>query len=326
MRRSGARDETGDGTVVGVHHELSRCLEAPRRAELDQLFARAARHDRRPALSDHLLVDLRAGGTPGFAAVVVRAEPGAAPIAYAQASAANEASAVEMVVDPSYRDRLAEFGPELVAELTAAVAADGGGAIDWWIHGDTAMERLAERSGFTVVRRLHEMRRTLPADRRAAVATRAFVVGRDEAEWVAVNNRAFAGHAEQGGWTVDALQRREREAWFDPEGFRIHDRDDRMAAFCWTKVHQPTAYEQRPIGEIYVIAVDPDFHGLGLGTQLTLAGLDHLSARGLDLVTLFVDAANTAAVGLYEGLGFAVHASSTAHHLELERSADVTRV
>ena len=46
--------------------------------------------------------------------------------------------------------------------------------------------------------------------------------------------------------------------------------DGRLAGFCWTKVHDD---EEPPLGEIYVIAVDPDFVGRGLGRALTVAGL-----------------------------------------------------
>ncbi|MHB8669581.1 MAG: GNAT family N-acetyltransferase [Acidimicrobiales bacterium] len=59
-----------------------------------------------------------------------------------------------------------------------------------------------------------------------------------------------------------------------------------------------------PLGEIYVVAVDPDFHGLGLGRALTVAGLESLSERGLRMGMLYVDATNAAARAVYDSLGF----------------------
>ena len=61
---------------------------------------------------------------------------------------------------------------------------------------------------------------------------------------------------------------------------------------------------------MYVVGVSPQAQGLGLGKALTLTGLQHLREPGLDVI-LYVDADNTAAVGLYEGLGFDDDQAST---------------
>ncbi|MDF2731944.1 MAG: mshD, partial [Desertimonas sp.] len=100
--------------------------------------------------------------------------------------------------------------------------------------------------------------------------------------------------------TIETLRQRMRQPWFDADDLRLHERGGRLAAFCWTKRHDPDH------GEIYVIGVDPDFQGLGLGTQLTLAGLDHLAAAGMTEALLYVAAENTAARAMYDRLGFVV--------------------
>ena len=264
------------------------------------MVARAAEVDGIAPLSDQLAADLADG--VGSTVVAGRSD-GDGLAGFAQVSPRGRAWTMQVVIDPAARGPDQAVARRLVAEAVDVVAAAGGGRVDWWVFGaDDAATELAVGAGFEVGRDLMQMRRSLPAEWSATVPTRSFRSG-DEEAWVAVNNRAFAGHPEQGGWTLDTLHQRMTQAWFEPEGFRLHEIDGRLAAFCWTKVHT----DEEPVaGEIYVIGVDPAFQGRGLGRQLTLAGLDSIAARGIDGALLYVDGANHAAVGLYRALGFAV--------------------
>ena len=65
-----------------------------------------------------------------------------------------------------------------------------------------------------------------------------------------------------------------------------------------------TVEDDGPVGEIYVVGVDPDAQGLGMGRALTALGLGHLADRGLRTVILYTGAENTVAVHTYERAGF----------------------
>ena len=94
----------------------------------------------------------------------------------------------------------------------------------------------------------------------------------------------------------------------------MHEIDGQFAGSCWTKVHADTT---PPMGEIYVISVDPAFHGRGLGRSLTVAGLRWLAAAGLRVGMLFTTASNVTAVGLYHSLGFTDHRVQRVYTTEL---------
>ena len=195
------------------------------------------------------------------------------------------------------------------------IARGGGGPVFVWVSQPTDQDdALAVAHDLHIGRDLLQMRVALPIGT-STLPWRPFEPGVDDDAWIAVNNRAFDWHPEQGGWTRDMLTEHFTEPWFDPAGFLMHERDGRLAAFCWTKIH---ADENPALGEIYVIAVDPDFHGAGLGTSITLAALDWLQReRGITVGMLYVDAANEPAVRLYEKLGF------TVHHIDRAYAGDI---
>ncbi|WP_424183400.1 mycothiol synthase [Actinokineospora sp. G85] len=196
-------------------------------------------------------------------------------------------------------------GQGLGTELVEAVLAHAAGGVRIWSHGDhPAAAAIGAKLGLRRVRELLVMARDLDEELPepvwpAGVRVRAFVPGQDEAAVVAVNKRAFDWHPEQGALTVADLEETERAGWFDPAGFFLAvDADDQLLGFHWTKVHPDGT------GEVYVVGVDPDAQGGGLGRALTLVGIHHLRAIGRPRVILYVESDNHPAVAVYRRLGF----------------------
>jgi mycothiol synthase len=283
-------------------------------AAVHDLLAAARSADGRPPLSDHLYLDLVSRDSDRFAGFVIRSSGEDGLAGYAQLSRSNKSEAFEVVIHPNHREQSSALVPGLLSVALNTAAERCVGVVNWWIFEPTDDDHLvATNAGMQHDRTLFQMHRSLPTGIDVAIETRPITAADDEA-WLTVNNRAFAQHGEQGGWTLETLRQRRAEEWFDPEGFLLHERDDEVAGFCWTKVHGSGADR---VGEIYVIAVDPKFHGAGLGKQLTLAGLKHLANLGVTSAMLYVDAHNTAAVGLYEQLGFTVTTTTVGYVLDL---------
>ncbi len=186
-----------------------------------------------------------------------------------------------------------------------ALAENAGRDASIWLHGTTPERKeLFESRGLTSNRTLLQLRCPLPTPS-PTIETRAFTE-LDLPEFVAVNNRAFEWHPEQSGLTEESARKDMATDWFNADGFRLHFINE-LAGFCWTKVHP----EPDPVGEIYVIAVDPKFHGQGLGTQLTLAGLHWLHTAGLKTAMLYVESDNAPAMATYERIGFTTFRTDT---------------
>lgn len=203
--------------------------------------------------------------------------------------------------------------PRLEEELTRVLADHPTGAVQLWLRAvDDRSDEIARRHGFVAYRDLWQLRCPLP-NAASGLQTRAFTDA-DLDDFVRVNNRAFHWHPEQGGLTAAAARATMAEGWFDPEGFRLlHADDGELIGYCWTKIH---AELDPPLGEIYVIAIDPSQHGRGLGKPMTLAGLEWLSEQGLQHGMLYVESDNHPANATYTALGFTRHHTDRAYRLD----------
>lgn len=260
-------------------------------------------------LSEHVMLHLRYGGDVRARNIMLFDEAELAGYAHLDPTDPVAGPSGELVVHPAHRRH--QFGLKLVEAL---VSEAGDHQLRLWAHGDLpAASRLAAAAGFERIRALWQMRRSLQArlgrpQLAEGVMIRTFTVGKDEDAWTALNARAFSRHPEQGAWTLADLELREREPWFDPAGFFLAERNGQLIGFHWTKIHgqdgEETSHPHQAVGEVYVVGVDPDERGTGLGRALTLVGLRYLRSRGLFQVMLYVDEVNTPAIGLYESLGF----------------------
>ncbi|MCW2632425.1 MAG: Mycothiol acetyltransferase [Pseudonocardia sp.] len=284
-------------------------LDDAETAEVLALVAAVTEADGVAPVSEHVLLHLRKGGDTDAEHLLAR-DAGGTLVGFAHLDTTDRVAgaAGELAVHPEHRRR--GVGTALVRGLIEHTA---GGELRLWAHGQhPGAVRLAHKLGFTTARELWQLRRDLlaPLPQRElppGIVIRPFRVGQDEVEFLRVNNAAFATHPEQGGWDVTQVKVREAEPWFDPAGFLLAvDADtDKLLGFHWTKVHGSDGkHPHEPIGEVYVVGVNPAAQGRHLGAALTVAGLRYLRERGLRQVMLYVDADNTSAVNLYRALGF----------------------
>ena len=282
-------------------------LDADDVAAVTELVDEVTAADGVRPLSEHVMLHLRHGGdAPARNFLLYDDDNTLVGYGHLDATDVVEGASGELAVRPTARRH--GYGRALVDALAADIAPQN--RLRLWSHGSrSGAGELARAMGFKRERVLWQMRRSLfapvpepqwPSD----VTVRTFIVGQDEKAWLEVNNRAFANLPDQGSWTIDDLRMREDEPWFDPSGFFMAERAGELVGFHWTKVHGHHE-EHEPIGEVYVVGVDPSMQGQKLGPALTLRGLQYLRARGLSQVMLYVDEKNTNAIRTYERLGFA---------------------
>ncbi|GAB3624479.1 mycothiol synthase [Mariniluteicoccus endophyticus] len=287
-------------------------LDADDLARVADLVAAAERADGVRPVNEQAWLDIVGKARDGIAHQL--AERGGVLVGYLHLDSATDDTTGQLVVHPDHRRRgvasamlgALGFDPR---SPEGASRRDRGLVLKLWSFGDLPAGRAtAEALAYAPVRELLIMERDVeeipeahfPPD----VTLRTFTED-DVQPWLRVNARAFAHHPEQGMVAEADLRARMAEPWFDPAGFLVATRPDdqgrdQLVGFHWTKIHDADT------GEVYVIGVDPDHAGGGLGRQLLHAGLAHLRDRGVRRVILYVEGDQTRVVGLYLSARFAI--------------------
>ena len=266
--------------------------------------------DGTPAIAEHVLLHLRHGGDKSDSHLVI--EENKEVIAYAHLDTTDLVAgpSVEAVVHPQHRSK--GLGALILKEAIKIC----GDKTRIWSHGDLPaakaiaaslnLERLW--SNLLMSKSLGEIQ---PVTSKYPIRT--FIPPLDNQAFLALNNKVFANYPDQGGWSENDLKVRLNESWFEKEGFFVAEDKGELIGCCWTKIPGAHTHSHNgsdddhgheALGEIYVLAVNPDYKGQGVGRDLSITGLNYLKYQGLNNVMLYVGVENIPAFNLYISLGF----------------------
>ncbi|MFM8867310.1 MAG: hypothetical protein ACKOFZ_03395, partial [Ilumatobacteraceae bacterium] len=143
--------------------DIKRRLAMDDMSDIADLLADVERADGQRPLSDHLWIDLRQGGRPGFTGLMAW-EPGHDHmVAYCQVSRGNDSWLIDLVVHPHHRYEMSVIGPELLDEAFSIIRQEGGGHVHWWVFEPTiAHVEIARHVGLHLGRTMKQMRAVLP--------------------------------------------------------------------------------------------------------------------------------------------------------------------
>ena len=182
-------------------------------------------------------------------------------------------------------------------------------------QNNATARRLFARMGFEVVRRFLELRLDLSVTdelktKRIVSPCRRLRRG-EEDKLTQLQNRSFSDAWGFNPNTVEEIVYRTRLPRCSPRDIIIAFDFDKPVGYCWTRTSERVDEDMNGCkGHIYMLGVDPDHRGKGVGKRVLIAGLSHLKGKGVRRVELTVDSANTAACALYRSVGFEVSAAT----------------
>jgi len=310
-----------------MHHiEIITQLGPTDLEQLNDLIQAAARVDGHEPLGEHKFLRMQHGDD---LAVGMLALENGRLVGYAHTLAYSDGGprrvSCELVVHPEFRRR--GTGSRLLEAVIERARSQGGQRVDIWAYNDSPGSRqFAQRFGFVPARRLLHMHRHpgrppyLPDP--PGTAVREFRPAEDKERLIGLNNYIFAGHPENGSWTLEDLDARLRQPWFRADDLLILEVDGKPAGFCWLKVEERGG--DGKVGEVYVIGTLPEYQGQGLGRFLLSRGLSHLHERHVDAVAVYVDQSNARGVALYWSLDFHHHHVDVCYSLAIGAAGQQT--
>jgi mycothiol synthase len=188
------------------------------------------------------------------------------------------------------------------------------------VHVNVAREnvkakRFFYKMDFHFVRRFIEMRLALPQARLPNLRSTTFRLRglkRGEEEILTqIQNRSFTNTWGFNPNTVEEIVYRIGLPHCSPSDIILAYDRDKTIGYCWTRVFKGESNaEGGALGRIYMLGVDQDHRGKGVGSTVLAAGLSLLRRRGLGVVQLTVDSGNRAALTLYRAAGFEARKTS----------------
>lgn len=189
-------------------------------------------------------------------------------------------------------------------------------------EGNAIARKVLAKLDFRHIRRFYELRVKL-ADvsfpkTPPGFPVRHFQAG-EEGRLTEIQNRCFVNTWGYHPNTEEEMRYVIGHSNCDPKGILLAYQGDRPIGYCWTRIeYGGKSMAQESQGRIFMLGVDPDYRGTGLGKGLLLAGLFYLKNKGLRVAHLTVDSENRIATALYRSIGFKVYNTS----LWYEKSLD----
>jgi mycothiol synthase len=190
-------------------------------------------------------------------------------------------------------------------------------------EGSVGAQKLFTKIGFRFIRRFLELDLDLsevyvPNTDRIESRYRHLKRG-DEDKLVHIQNRSFADTWGFNPNTVEEIVYRTGLPNCFPEDIILACDGDNVIGYCWTRIYVGEAeLTINRKGRIYMLGVDPDHRGRGVGKEVLMAGLAYLRSKDVGIVELTVDGKNEAARALYGSAGFRVRTRSLWYERALE--------